>query len=101
MTKKSKMIKLITLVIALLAVITAYFVVEKINKEKQEKELLESTSEESDSITMSSIDTTKIVSFSYIYDGIEFEFKKESDTWYCANDASKELDQDKVNEPQL
>jgi hypothetical protein len=98
MTNKSKMRKLITLVIVLIAVIAVYLVVEKINKEKQEKELLASTSEETDSIIINSIETDKVASFSYRYDGAEYEFYKENDTWYCSNDTSKELDQDILSE---
>jgi len=98
MTKKSKMIKLITLIVLLIAAVAAYFVVEKINKDKEEKELLESSTEDGDSISIGTFDTEKIAAFSYSYDGVEYQFKKENDTWICSNDASKELDQDKVNE---
>jgi hypothetical protein len=98
MTKKSKMIKLIALVLVLIAVIGAYFVVEKMNKEKQEKELIKSTSEESKAIAIPSVDTDKVASFSYSFDGVEYQFKKENDTWYCSNDESQLLDQDKLNQ---
>ncbi|MFA9378166.1 MAG: DUF4340 domain-containing protein [Lachnotalea sp.] len=98
MTKKSKIKKLITLVILLIAVLATYFVVGKINKEKQEKELIESSSEDADTITINSIDTDTIVSFSYTYNDIAYEFYKENDTWYCSNDTSQELDQDKLGE---
>lgn len=98
MTKKSKIIKLVTLVVVLIAVIAAYFVVETRNKEDKENELIENTTKDQNSISVSTIDTDKVVSFSYSYDGVEFEFKKENDIWVCSNDTSKELDQDKLNE---
>jgi hypothetical protein len=98
MTKKSKMIKLIVLIVLLVGSLAAYFVVDKVNKDKAEKKLLESTSESKDAVSIGSVDTTKVVFFSYQFGGTVYEFTKENDTWICSNDSSKELDQDKVNE---
>lgn len=96
MTKKSKMTNLISLVALLVAVIVVFFIVEKVNKDNELKEAKES--EETSEITLSSTQADKIVSFSYRYDGTEYEFYKENDIWYCVNDTEIELDQDIMND---
>ncbi|WP_180272788.1 DUF4340 domain-containing protein [Konateibacter massiliensis] len=90
MTKKNKTVKLISLLVLLILAIAAYFVVEKINKDNEEKEAQE---EAADTIIINSVETDKIASFSYIYDGTTYVFSKDGDTWYCANEAGTELDQ--------
>lgn len=94
MAKKSKMIKLIALIILLLASLFAYAIVGKINKDKEEKE---KESEESSSITVGATETDKITAFSYLYNGVEYQFQKESDIWHCTNDTSIELDPNLMN----
>ncbi|RDY31524.1 DUF4340 domain-containing protein [Lachnotalea glycerini] len=95
MTKKNKMIKLITMIIILVSVLVAYIAVEKVNKNTQEKESLDS--ENAESISINSIDPEAVAAFSYTYDGIDYGFYKENDIWYSSNDPTKELDQDKVS----
>lgn len=92
MTKKSKMRKLISLFILLVVFIVLYFVVERVNKEKEEAN--ENKSETG--ILIHSMDVENIKSFSYSYEGNEYVFKKENEEWTCTNDTSLELDQNLV-----
>lgn len=92
MTKKSKMRKLITLFILLIAFLLLYFVVEKVNKEKEEA----SENESDASISIHSMDVSDIKAFSYRYEETEYVFQKENNVWTCTNDTSIELDQNLI-----
>lgn len=93
MTKKSKMRKLVLLFVLLVAFIALYFVVEKVNKEKEEAKENESEAR----ITIHSMDVSSIKSFSYSYQGTEYVYQKENEVWTCINDTSIELDQNLVD----
>ncbi|RDU23758.1 DUF4340 domain-containing protein [Anaerosacchariphilus polymeriproducens] len=86
MSKKVK--HLIIMGVAFIILLIAYAGVKKINENQTKKK---EAKEKAEQITVLKIPTSNITSFSYNYNGSNYVFEKDGDTWFCQQDKNIKL----------
>ena len=80
------------LIVILVVLVIAYFALVKINKNEQ------NDSETEESIEVLTVDKSQVESLSFIIDGENYLFHKDSDSnWICENDTTADIDEDAIN----
>lgn len=82
--------QMILLLVLLTALIGGFFGLKQYNRVQSE------LPEEEDSITVVDMNRDDIIKFSYNCEGETYEFVKEEDTWYYAEDKSLNIDQSSI-----
>lgn len=88
MKKQRKQLIILLVVLAVLA--ACFLGLQQYNKIQSE------TPQEEEGITIVNLDRDEIVKFSYDYEGETYQFEKEGDTWYYAEDHSLNLNQNTI-----
>ena len=80
------------LIVVLIVLVIAYFGLTKINENEQ------NNSETEENIEVLTVDTSQVESLSFIIDGENYLFHKDSDSnWICENDTTADIDEDAIN----
>lgn len=80
------------LIVVLIVLVIAYFALTKINENEQ------NNSETEENIEVLTVDTSQVESLSFIIDGENYLFHKDSDSnWICENDTTAYIDEDAIN----
>lgn len=93
--QKKQLIQFAVLLVLILALAGAYFGIRTYQNNEEEKQKQQEAAAE---ITLTAFQPDSVTAISYDYNGTQYTFEKDGETWTAAEQSEKKLDQDTVTQ---